>query len=358
MDANDKQFALSERSQHLLGALVERYIRDGEPIGSKALVAESGIKVSSATARNIMADLEAQGFLRSPHTSAGRIPTVQGYRLFVDRLLTVQPLQNEMLAGLQSGFGGQLLGDNAGRIDQQELIQQASKLLSEISHLAGIVTTPNRAARQIQQIEFLPLSDARVLAVIVTDDLQVQNRVLHLPKPVERSQLEQASNYLNANFAGHTLAEIRQQLIRQLKTTRAEMDDLMRNTLAFAEQIAEDSTHEDMLVAGQTNLMQCRELNDVDRLRGLFDAFSEKHDLLSLLDSCAESDGVQIFIGNEAGIEVMDDCAMVTAAYHNRDNVVGMLGVIGPTRMAYDRVIPMVDATAKILSAALSQPKE
>lgn len=347
---------LSERSQQLLNSLIARYIRDGQPVGSKALVAETGIKVSSATARNIMADLETQGLLQSPHTSAGRIPTVQGYRLFVDQLLTTLPPNaaepEQWLT--QLGLSTELIQAH----NPQQLIAQASNLLSEVSHMAGIVTTPKRDSLSIKQIEFVPLSEQdgaqRVLVILVTDDEQIQNQVLQLEQPIDKSRLEQAANYLNQHFTGHNLNTIRQTIFQAMQNDRHDLDQLMQTTIDFAEQVAQQNVQEDMLVSGQTNLMQFAELNDVQRLRELFEAFNQKNELLLLLDNCIHSQGVQIFIGSESGMNVLDDCAMITAPYTSDGHTVGMLGVIGPTRMAYDRMIPIVDATARLLSAALS----
>lgn len=341
---------ISERAMHLLKTLTERYIRDGQPVGSRTLSRESGLTYSPATIRNVMADLEDLGLIRAPHTSAGRIPTVQGYRMFVDSLLTVQPLDESTVIRMRSELN----------LDQapKDLVATASSLLSGITRLAGIVTLPRREHAALKRVEFLPLSEHRVLAVLVISDREVQNRILSVDRPYSAAELQQASNYLNEQFAGRDLEEVRRRLIRDMKDAREDMDRMMRMAVEMADSAlnaAEDG--DDFVLAGQTNLLEFEELCDLGTLRQVFEAFNRKRDILHLLDRCVNADGVQIYIGEESGYQMLDECSLVTAPYSVEGRVVGVLGVIGPTRMAYERVIPIVDATARIMGAALN-PKD
>lgn len=338
---------LNARAQQMLRALIDRYVSDGQPVGSRTLAREAGLKLSPATIRNVMADLEDLGFVSSPHTSAGRVPTVKGYRFFVDTLLQVQHLDDLAVEKLRAEF-------NAGAVSK-DLVESASGLLSGITHMAGVVTLPRHSQTVFKQVEFLPLSNDRVLAVLVTNDDEVQNRILHTEKTSSPAELQQASNYINSLFTGKDIAEVRTLLLRELQETRSNMNSMMLTAMEMADQVLEKNRDEDFVMAGQTNLMEFRELCDVEKLRKLFDAFSEKRDMLHLLDQCIHSEGIQIFIGDESGYHMLDECSMVTAPYSVNGQVLGVLGVIGPTRMAYDRVIPIVDATARLLGAALNQ---
>ncbi|MCP1726999.1 heat-inducible transcriptional repressor [Natronospira proteinivora] len=340
---------LSNRAQHLLKTLVERYIHEGQPVGSRSLSRQSGLSLSPASVRNVMADLEEMGFVQSPHTSAGRIPTVKGYRFFVDTLLTVKKLNRREVSRLELG-----LRNEDG--DYQSLISSASNLLSGVTRLAGVVTLPRRERSSWQQIEFLPLSETRVLAVVVFSDQDVQNRILHLEGGYDRDQLQKAANYLNAQFSGRDLTEVRRALLDEMQQARESMNELMLTAINMAEEVFtdEDSDDDGYVMAGETNLMEFAELSDVEKLRRLFGAFNQKRDILHLLDQAVAADGVQIFIGEESGYQVLDDCSVVTAPYAADDQVVGVLGVIGPTRMAYERVIPVVDMTARLLGHALN----
>ena len=347
--------ALTERAQSLLRVLVEAYIRDGQPVGSRTLTRESGMPVSSATVRNVMADLEEYGFVSSPHTSAGRIPTDKGYRFFVDTLLKLHPtadVDRELSAALR-----RRLGERAD--DPRALVASASQLLSSFTRLAGLVTVPRQAHAAVSQIEFLALSENRVLAVLVVNGREVQNRILQLERPFGAEELRRAANYLNEQFRGRELTDVRAQLLAQLQETRAHMNQLMLDAIGMAQQMfatREDAgAPVDVVIAGETNLMGCAELSNVEKLRRLFDAFNEKRDILHLLDQCQRADRVQIFIGHESGYGILDDLSVVTAPYTVENEVVGVLGVIGPTRMAYERVIPIVDLTARLLGSALNQ---
>lgn len=342
------QTKLNERSRYLLRALVERYIRDGQPVGSRTLARDTGSDLSPATIRNVMADLEDMGYLCAPHTSAGRIPTVRGYRFFVDSLLQIKPLHNPEIEKLWKH-----LTPHQGTTD---LVQGVSDLLSGVTHMVGVVMVPRRQSSMLNHVEFLPISDNRVLAILVINEQEVQNRVIHTKRAYSAAELQQAANYLNAQFAGKDIQQVRDSLVREMRSTREAMDALMQTVLEMADQTFSftEEEQEDYVLAGQTNIMGVDELADVDRLRNLFEAFSHKQDILHLLDQCLHAQGVQIFIGSEAGCEGLEACSVVTAPYSVEDKLLGVLGVIGPTRMAYDRVIPVVDMTAKLLASALN----
>jgi len=338
---------LDERAQTLLRILVDKYIREGQPVGSRTLSRESGLELSPATIRNIVSDLEELGFVSSPHTSAGRVPTIKGYRFFVDTLIKLTPPKGEELLRFS-----QSLTDVSG--DPQTLALSVSTLLSAVTSLAGIVTVPRRAQTALRQIEFLPLSGQRVLAILVINDREVQNKILDVPRDFGPDELRRASNYLNEQFGGRSLPEVRDLLLSELKRTRASMNALMVEAIEMAQKVFPEAEPEpEFVVAGETNLMGLDRVADVERLKGLFEAFSRQHDILHLLDQSMKADGVQIFIGHESGYQLLDSYSIVAAPYANEDDTMGVLGVIGPTRMAYERVIPIVDVTAKLLGRAL-----
>lgn len=344
---------LNERAQHLLKVLVEHYIRDGEPVGSRTLSRDSGLELSPASIRNVMSDLEELGFIASPHTSAGRVPTVKGYRFFVDTLLTVKPLAQQEVRLIRQQL-------HVEETDPQTLLASASSMLSAITRMTGVVTLPRREHIAWRHIEFLPLSDNRVLAILVINEGEVQNRVLHLERHYEPATLQQISNYLNMHFAGKDIQTVRAELLSDLRRTRERMNELMLAAIILAEKVVEDCGRDQgrsYVMAGETNLMEWAELSDVEKLRRLFEAFNQRREILHLLDKCIAAEGVQIFIGEESGYRVLDECSVVTAPYKVGDEVVGVLGVIGPTRMAYERVIPLVDLTARLLGAALNPRK-
>lgn len=335
---------LDKRAQTLLKALVERYIADGQPVGSRTLSRQSGIDLSPATIRNVMADLEELGLIHSPHTSAGRIPTPRGYRLFVDTLLKVQPLELGETAQIEGGI----------RADEpQRVLSTAASLLSNLSHFAGVVMTPRRTSL-FRQVEFLRLSERRILLIIVTPEGDVQNRILATERDYSPAQLVEASNYLNAHFAGRELEAIRFNLRTELSSLRDDITGLMTSAIAASEQaLAEDN--QPVVISGQRNLLGVADLSDsMDLLRQLFDLFEQRTRLLELLDSSSRAQGVQIFIGGESQLVPMDELSVVVAPYSVDGRIVGTLGVIGPTRMAYERVIPIVDITAKLVSSALT----
>ncbi len=340
---------VSERAQHFLKALIERYIREGQPIGSRTLAKDTGLDLSPATVRNVMADLEDLGLVSSPHTSAGRIPTITGFRMFIDSLLTVEELKQKEVAQIRSVLMGGGSGDS-------QLLASASRLLSGITHMAGVVTLPRHDRTTFRQIEFLPLSEHRVLAILVTDAGEVHNRILHAHRDFDRAELDQAANFLNKSFSGQDMESVRERVLKELNDTRAHFDQRMSEALEMAGQVVSASKEkDDYVIAGQTNLMEFADLASLEQLRKLFDAFTEKREILHLLDQFQHAEGVQIFIGEESGYQLLNGCSVVTAPYQVNETVVGVLGVIGPTRMDYQRVIPVVDVTAKILGAALKK---
>ena len=325
--------------------MVEHYISDGQPIGSRLLLQHSGLDLSTATIRNVMSDLEHLGFIASPHTSSGRVPTQKGYRLFVDSLLTVQPLEAKTLQQLKSGLSSP---------NPSDLIASAADMLSQLSQFAGLVMIPKRKRVAFKHLEFLPLSDKRVLVIIVTSDGNVQNRIIMAEKPYSPSELTQASNYFNANFSGQTFEEVQQKLHQELIQMQNDMNRLMTAALDASSK-AVDSNKDGVVIAGERNLLQVDELStNVTSLRKLFEIFERRSSLMQLLDNSQHATGIQIFIGGESGYLALDECSMITAPYEAEGQVVGTLGVIGPTRMAYERVIPIVDITAKLLSNALN----
>ncbi|MDX1434302.1 MAG: heat-inducible transcriptional repressor HrcA [Gammaproteobacteria bacterium] len=348
MPARPKESVLNERAQHLFKTLVERFIRDGQPVGSRTLSRDSGLDLSPATVRNVMADLEELGLIASPHTSAGRVPTVQGYRLFVDTMLRIEPPASAQIELLKEHLDPYR--------DRASLMESASSLLSEITHLAGVVMLPREQQVTLRHVEFLSLSADQVLVILVVNAHEVQNRIIRTARPYTQSELQHAGNYLNEICQGKDLLTLRQELLSELRAARESMDDMMQVAMEMAEKaLVSEPGADDFLVAGQTNLMEYGELGDMEKLRHLFEAFNKKRDLLHLLDQSLKADGVQIFIGEESGYDVLDECSLVTAPYGSGDRVLGVLGVIGPTRMAYDRVIPIVDITARLLGAALNR---
>ncbi|MCK7593118.1 heat-inducible transcriptional repressor HrcA [Pseudomarimonas salicorniae] len=338
---------LDSRARALLRALIAQYIRDGVPVGSRTLSKHSGLDVSPATIRNVMADLEDIGLVSTPHTSAGRVPTAQGYRVFVDSLLQVGAPDvrevQQLRARLPAGQG------------TQQVLSGASELLSAMTHFVGLVTVPKREQFAFRHIDFVALDGNRVLVILVFTDNEVQNRIIQTSRPFSPSELEQASNYLNAHYSGRHLSEIRRDLVRELRETRSAMERALATAIDLSEAAFGESDPEDVLVAGQTRLMGVQDLSDLERLRELFEAFSRKRELVQLLEGCIHAKGVRLFIGEESGVAPLDQCTVVTAPYGAEGKVLGVLGVIGPTRMAYERVIPVVQAAAQAVGEALAQ---
>jgi heat-inducible transcriptional repressor len=336
---------LDERARTLLKTLIERYIADGQPVGSRALSRYSGLDLSAATVRNVMADLEELGFIASPHTSAGRVPTARGYRFFVDSLLVVQPVESEKIHAIE----GRLTPSQP-----RELINNASQLLSGFTRFAGIVFTPKRKSQRIRQMEFVSLSEKRILLILVTTDGDVQNRILFTERAYSPSELVEATNYLNQYFAGHDFEQIRNRVREDLRKLRGDLQKLMAAALAAGDE-ALNRTDDQYVISGERNLLEVEELfSNMKRLRELFDLFEQRTALMQLLDVSHRAEGIQIFIGGESGLAPLDECSVVTAPYEVDGQIVGSVGVIGPTRMAYEHVIPIVDVTAKLLSSALT----
>src|SRR5574340_777248 len=337
---------LNERAQILLKTLVERYISDGQPVGSRALQQYSGLDVSSATIRNVMADLEDIGLVSSPHTSAGRIPTGMAYRLFIDTMLVTKPLDSARMQQMEN----QLQPDNPSR-----LIAQASNILSELTQFAGVVATAKRSTAAVRQIEFLRLGEKRVLLIIVMPDGEVENRVLPMEKDYTQAQLTEAGNFLNQNYAGCSFSQIREKLRGELRQLHQDMSALMAAALAAGDEAAAKKS-EDYVISGEHKLLHVNDLStDMNRLRGLFGLFEQKTELLQLLDAGRRGQGIHIFVGAESGLASLEECSVITAPYSAGGQVVGALAVVGPKRMDYERVIPIVDITARLLGNALSQ---
>jgi len=342
------QNIINDRSWYLLKTLIERYIREGQPIGSKTLAEDSNLSLSSASIRSVMCELEKAGFVYSPHTSAGRIPTQQGYRLFVDRLLTVNPLSEEKVQDLKEKISLEC--------DSGSLIKKASNLLSEMTKLAGLVSAPKKNQIKLQHIEFLSLSDNRVLTILVFDQHEIQNRIIITDRQYAANELQEAANFLNEQYSGKDLLSIRKKLIDALKYDKKRMNDLMQSAINLANQaFQQESESDEYIITGETHLLENAQADNVGRLSHLFRAFNQKQEILHLLDKCLNADKLQIFLGKEAGSEVFDDFSIVTAPYEIDGHVMGVLGVIGPTRMQYEHAISAVNITARLLSDALKK---
>lgn len=341
---------LSERSLYLFKALVEHFIQDGAPVGSRTLSKDLSLNLSPATIRNVMADLEDFGLLDSPHTSAGRVPTAKGYRLFVDSLLRVNDLNSIEVEKIAKEL-------DPGN-DFKVLMQRTSSMLSDITQLAGVVMLPRTEQSKLQHIEFVVLSGNRVLVILVVNDREVQNRIINTSRTYSASELQEASNYLNDIFAGKDLTYVRANILDELEKTKEQLSQSMQTAMEMA-QLAFDYekskvNSDELFFSGETNLMDIAELCEVDKLKKLFNTFNQKRDILHLLEQAISADGIQIFIGEESGHDVLDNCSVVTSPYEVDGKILGVLGVIGPTRMHYERVIPIVDITAKMLGSALN----
>ena len=334
---------MDDRSKSLLKTLIEHYIADGQPVGSRALSKFSGLDLSAATIRNVMADLEDMGFVASPHTSAGRIPTPKGYRLFVDTMLTVKPVEEVMAHEAQDAIQADA---------PQRVVAAAAQVLSNLSNFAGVVMTPRRS-EVFKQVEFLRLSEKRVLLILVTPEGDVQNRIILTERDYGPSELIEASNYLNSQFAGLSFFAVKEKLRQELEGIRSGISSLMEAALKVGAENAKPNSN--MIISGERRLLNVGDLSsDMVKLKQLFGMFEEKTELLQLLDVSSRAEGVQVFIGGESELVPMEDMAVITAPYSVDGRIVGTLGVIGPTRMAYERVIPIVDITSKLLSSALS----
>jgi heat-inducible transcriptional repressor len=341
------KFTMDERALSLLRTLVERYIADGQPVGSRTLSRASGLELSPATIRNVMADLEELGLIASPHTSAGRVPTARGYRLFVDMMMTTRPLEKAQLSAELASVREQLQPDQPQRV-----IAQAAHLLSNLSHFVGVVTAPRRPG-VVRHIEFLRLGERRVLLILVTTDADVQNRMIMTTRDYTQSELVEATNYVNAHYAGLDIEGMRDRLRSEIVALRDEIAQLMQAAVqAGSEAISEG---EQVVVSGERNLLGVQDFGqDMGSLRKLFDLFEKKADLMRLLEVSSRAEGVRIYIGGESGVVPFEELSVVSAPYEIDGRIVGTLGVIGPTRMAYDRMVQIVDITSRLVGNVLS----
>jgi len=339
---------LNERASYLFKVLVERYINEGQPVGSRSLAKDAGLNLSPATIRNVMADLEDMGLITAPHTSAGRMPTASGYRFFIDTLMTVKPLQDAIVHQLREDL---LLQDSPG-----DVLETASRLLSEVTHMAGIVMLPRQESNAFSHIEFLPLSERRLLVILITEQQQIHNKIIQVPRDFSPAELQAAANFLNSRFNGKHINSVRTTLAREIQATRDRLSQEILDAATLTDLALDDrgKRRSPVFVSGEINLMDFSELADMEQFRSLFEALHQKEAMMQLLDRCIESPGVQIFIGEESGHRALGHCSLVTAPYAINDQAVGVLGVIGPTRMKYERVIPLVDLTAKLVGAALN----
>lgn len=339
---------LNHRSQQILKILIERYIEEGTPVGSKTLAEEHGLNLSPATIRNILFDLEEAGYLSSPYTSAGRIPTEQGYRFFVNGLLTVKPLEQVEVEKLQN----QLHAD----LNLSNLLQSASHVLSSLTNMISLVTLPSRNRIELSQVEFLPLSGGRILVILVLNNREIQNRIIYTDRTYTVSELQEASNYINAHYSGKDLSTAKAELLLAIQNDQEHMGRLIQTAIEITNKIVTpEPENETYIITGQANVLHHSKEADLEQIRGLFEAFTKKQDILNLLNHAMEAEGIQIFIGKESGCGAFDHCSIVATPYSAEGQLIGTLGVIGLTRMPYERVISAVDVTAKLLSAALNQ---
>ncbi len=343
--------ALDSRAENVLKNLVETYIQQGQPVGSRTLSNLPQLSVSSATVRNVMSELEELGLITAPHTSAGRIPTSQGYRLFVDSLVKASTLTQTVVTQLSERFQQET--------DPEALLAHASDVLSELTQFAGVVVLPNHSVTRFHQLEFMRLSESRLLAILVTEDGRVQNRVLTTASTFSDSELVSAANFFNSRYKGNTLDDVRRLLLSDMHHDNDEMHQLNREAMQAASRVIseeeEASTQSDVVLSGEQKLLDVPDLCQIETLQKLFDAFKTKRDLLDLLDRSMKANGISVFIGEESGYSALGECSVIASPYQVDGKVLGTLGVVGPTRMAYDEVISVVDITAKLLSQALSK---
>ena len=341
--------SLDKRAENVIKSLVETYIIQGQPVGSRTLSKLPSLAISSATVRNVMADLEDLGLITAPHTSAGRIPTAQGYRIFVDGMVRSSTLTHQAIAQLTERFERET--------DPDTLIAHASDVLSDLTQFAGVVVSPSQSVTRFRQIEFMPLGDSRLLAILITQDGRVQNRVLPVKQNFTESELVEAANFFNHRYKGSTLEQVRRQLVEDMKKDNDEMHRINQAAMQAASQVIreEDSSATgDVVLSGEQRLLDVPDLCQIETLQKLFDAFKTKRDLLDLLDRSMKAEGVSVFIGEESGYSALGECSVIASPYEVEGKIIGTLGVIGPTRMAYDEVISVVDITAKLLSQSLS----
>ena len=336
----------THRARRILSAIIDKYIEEGIPVGSKSLSLADNIGLSPASIRNVMSDLEELGFIASPYTSSGRVPTSKGYRFFIDSLLKLQPVEATELERIKKRV-------NLHESNSRELAISVSNTLSAITKLAGIVTIPKQQVTRLKEIDFIQLSEKRILAIIVMNETEVENRILQMKRDYSKDELKQASNYINTHYEGRSLSYIKKHLINELMQTKESVNSLMSDLIDIADQVLDFAEPDEYIVAGQRRLMDFHELADIKKLRQLFDAFKEKQQLLELLEKSMSTNGIQIFIGEESGYKMFDNCTLITTPYTTEDGAIGVLGVIGPTRIAYQKVIPIVAITAKLLGKSL-----
>lgn len=339
---------LNDRAEQVLKTLVELHVSDGQAVGSRTLAKHTNLNISPATVRNVMADLEDLDLIRAPHTSSGRIPTQKGYRFFIDSLLKIKPLDGRAVERLQEQLGAEK--------DPQLLLSRVSEVLANVTSFAGVVLIANQQNACLKQVEFLQLSQDRILAILVTEDGRVQNRVIAVGREYSSSELVEAANYFNHTYQGFELGEVRRKLLEEVQADTNEIQRITRTAYTMASKLldGDNGDEEEMLLSGEEKLLNVPDLCEIDTLQQLFDAFKTKNDLLDLLDRSMRVNGINIFIGEESGYEALNNCSVVTAPYEADGKIVGTLGVIGPTRMRYGAVIPVVDVTAKLLTGALS----
>lgn len=340
---------ISARAESVLIGLIAKYISDGVPVGSRTLSRETDLRLSPATIRNVMSDLESYGLIESPHTSAGRVPTQQGYRFFIDSLMRSSQINHESVQRYQHRFNG--------IADPTSILTSATEMLSQLTSFAGMVSMPSKSNVRFKQIEFLKLSDQRVLAILITSDGQVQNRVLSVSREYKDNELVEAANFFNATYASNTLHEVRQNLAQHMRSEHQHMRHQMRIAIQMAGELFEKETaaeSESVLMSGENNLLAVPDFAELEKIKNLFDTFKTKQILYELLQKSMNTSGVQIFIGEESGYKIFENCSVIAAPYEVDNNKVGVLGVIGPTRMQYDAVISAVDITARLLGSALS----
>jgi len=338
---------LTERNRQILEAIIEDYIKTAEPVGSRSVTRRHGLALSPATVRNVMSDLEELGFLTSPHTSAGRVPTDKAFRFYVDSLLQVRSIDEGQREEIRRQY-------RAHGSDVADILKETSRILSSISHYMGIVVAPRFAANVFRQIEFVKLSGRKILAILVSESGLVQNRIIEVDTDLASEELVRMSNYLNSLLKGLTIAEVKRRILREMENEKVRYDALLSRALKLSEQTLDDSIA-DVFIEGQINILEQPEFADVEKMKDIFRAFEEKSQLITLLDQCMEAERVNIFIGAENFLSRMNRLSVVTAPYASGPNTIGVLGVIGPTRMGYDRVIPIVDYTARILSDLLGR---
>jgi heat-inducible transcriptional repressor len=338
---------LTERSKWILGAIIEDYIATAEPVGSRTVTRSHGLSLSPATVRNVMADLEEMGFLASPHTSAGRIPTDKAYRFYVDSLLEVRNFAQDEQEEIRKRCS--LSGRDLGKA-----LKDTSRMLSSVSHYTGIVVAPRFTANFFRHIEFIKLGGGRLLVILVSRNGAVQNKIIEIKDELRPADLVRMSNYLNHLLKGLTIAQVKEKIVKEMQSDKIKYDALLAQALEFSQQTLSE-TGSEVFIEGQANILEQPEFTDLTRMKEIFRAFEEKGQLLGLLDRCMEAQGVNIYIGAEAHLSQMVGMSLITATYMTGRNTMGVLGVIGPTRMGYAKVIPIVDYTAQLVSRLLEQ---